>query len=43
VVQADKNVTYDRLIKLTILARDAGISSAWLATLPRPIPMDGKP
>jgi biopolymer transport protein ExbD len=43
VVQADKNVTYDRLMKLTLLARDSGISSAWLATLPRPIPMDGKP
>ena len=43
VVQADKNVTYDRLIKLTILARNAGISSAWLATLPRPNSVDGKP
>ena len=35
-VQADKSVTYDMLIRLTLLARDAGISQAWLATLPRP-------
>ena len=42
VVQADKNVTYDRLVKLTLLARDAGISSAWLATLPKPNSVDGK-
>jgi biopolymer transport protein ExbD len=43
VVQAHKNVTYDRLISLTLLARDAGISSAWLATLPRAMPADSKP
>ena len=35
-VQADKSVTYDMLIRLSLLARDAGISQAWLATLPRP-------
>jgi len=35
-VQADKSVTYDMLMRLTLLARDAGISQAWLATLPRP-------
>jgi len=35
-VEADKSVTYDMLIRLTLLARDAGISQAWLATLPRP-------
>jgi biopolymer transport protein ExbD len=35
-VIADKSVTYDRLVRLTLLARDAGISQAWLATLPRP-------
>ncbi len=35
-VQADKAVSYDMLIRLTLLARDAGISQAWLATLPRP-------
>ncbi len=35
-VQADKAVSYDMLIRLTLLARDAGIAQAWLATLPRP-------
>jgi biopolymer transport protein ExbD len=43
VVQAHKNVTYERLISLTLLARDAGISSAWLATLPRARPVDSTP
>jgi biopolymer transport protein ExbD len=43
VVEAHKNVTYERLIRLTLLARDAGISSAWLATLPRAMPADSKP
>lgn len=38
-VQADKNVTYDRLVRLTQIARDAGITSAWLATLPRTTPV----
>ncbi|MCU0783975.1 MAG: biopolymer transporter ExbD [Verrucomicrobia bacterium] len=35
VVQADKSVTYDYLVQLTLLARDAGIRDALLATLPR--------
>jgi len=35
VVQADKNVTYDYLARLTLLARDVGIRHALLATLPR--------
>jgi biopolymer transport protein ExbD len=43
VVQADKNVTHDKFIRLTMLARDAGISSAWLATLPRAMSAGGKP
>lgn len=34
-VHADKRVTYEQLIQLTVLARDAGISSAWLAALPK--------
>ena len=38
-VQADKTVSYDMLIHLTLLARDAGIAQAWLATLPRPSPI----
>jgi biopolymer transport protein ExbD len=35
-VQADKAVSYEMLTRLTLLARDAGISDALLATLPRP-------
>jgi len=34
-VQADKSVSYDMLLHLSLLARDAGITEAWLATLPR--------
>lgn len=34
VVQADKAVSYDRLLKLVLLASDAGIKHALLATLP---------
>ncbi len=37
VVLADKAVTYDRLVRLTLLARSAGIREALLATLPRPL------
>jgi biopolymer transport protein ExbD len=37
VVQADKTVSYDKLVRLTLLAREAGIGDAWLATLPRPL------
>ena len=36
VVQADKAVSYEMCLRLTLLARDAGISEALLATLPRP-------
>ena len=35
VIHADKAVTYDQLIHLALLARDAGIQNALLATLPR--------
>ena len=35
VIHADKAATYDQLIRLTLLARDAGIQNALLATLPR--------
>ncbi len=35
-VQADKNASYDMLVRLTVLARDAGITDALLATLPAP-------
>ena len=36
VIHADKSVTYDQLERLTLRARDAGITNALLATLPRP-------
>jgi biopolymer transport protein ExbD len=35
VVHADKAVTYDQLVHLTLLARDAKIQNVLLATLPR--------
>ncbi len=37
VVQADKDVRHETLIHLTMVAREAGIGEAWLATLPRPV------
>jgi len=37
IVQADKAVRYERLLKLTMLAREAGIHEALLATLPPPL------
>jgi biopolymer transport protein ExbD len=43
VVQADKEASQDMLIRLTLLARDAGISEALMATLPRPIGPQPRP
>ena len=43
VIQADKAVTYDQLVHLTLLARDAGIHDVLLATLPRVISTPGQP
>jgi biopolymer transport protein ExbD len=37
VVQADRSVSYERLLRLTLLALDAGIPEALLATLPGPL------
>lgn len=37
VVQADKAVAYEKLIDLSLLARDAGIRDALLATMPRAV------
>jgi biopolymer transport protein ExbD len=34
VIHADKSVSYDQLMQLTLLAREAGITNALLATLP---------
>jgi biopolymer transport protein ExbD len=36
VVQADKAVTYERWVRLALLAREVGIQEALLATRPRP-------
>lgn len=43
VVQADRSLRYDQLVQLTLLAREAGIRQAWLATLPRPYAAPGGP
>jgi biopolymer transport protein ExbD len=43
VIHADKAVTYDQLIRLTLLARDAGIHRALGATLPRVINLPDQP
>jgi biopolymer transport protein ExbD len=43
VVQADKAVTYDQLVRLTLFARDAGITNVLLATLPRVIGAPDQP
>ena len=43
VVHADKSVSYDQLLRLTLLARDAGITNALGATLPRTISAPAKP
>jgi len=43
VIRADKAVTYDQLIHLALLARDAGIQSALLATLPRVVTAPAAP
>ena len=37
VVEADKGTSYDHLVRLTQLARKAGIEEALLATLPPPV------
>jgi biopolymer transport protein ExbD len=43
VIRADKSVTYDQLIHLALLARDAGIQNALLATLPRVVTAPAAP
>jgi biopolymer transport protein ExbD len=43
VIHADKTVTYEQLVHLTLLARDAGIQNALLATLPRIVNMPDLP
>jgi biopolymer transport protein ExbD len=43
VIHADKAVTYDQLVHLTLLGRDAGIMNVLLATLPRVINAPAQP
>jgi biopolymer transport protein ExbD len=38
VVHADRAVTTETLLRVTLLARSAGITNGLLATLPRPLP-----
>jgi len=42
-VHADKDATYEMIVRLTLLAREAGIPEAFLATLPRPFAASGRP
>jgi biopolymer transport protein ExbD len=43
VIQADKSVSYDEVLQLSLLARDAGITNALLATLPRAAALPAMP
>jgi biopolymer transport protein ExbD len=43
VIHADKTVTYDQLVRLTLLGRDTGITNVLLATLPRVINAPAQP
>jgi biopolymer transport protein ExbD len=43
VIHADKSVTEDQLIQLALLARNAGIHDALLATLPRAVNPPARP
>ena len=42
-VHADKEATQESLVHLALLARDAGIMEAFLATLPRPLAGPAQP
>jgi biopolymer transport protein ExbD len=42
-VHADKDATYEMIVHLTLLAREAGIPEAFLATLPRPFSESARP
>ena len=43
IVHADRTVTYDTLVHVTQLAREAGIQDALLATMPRLFPQGANP
>ncbi|HEU6449250.1 MAG TPA: biopolymer transporter ExbD [Verrucomicrobiae bacterium] len=42
VVHADKSITYDQIVRLTLLARDSGITNVILATAPRAVTSQNK-
>ncbi len=42
-VHADKDATYEMIVHLSVLARDAGIPESFLATLPRPFAGSARP
>ena len=43
IVQADESVRSERLLRLSLLARDAGIREASWATLPKPFESSTRP
>jgi biopolymer transport protein ExbD len=43
VIEADKGVRQEKLVRLALLARDAGIREALLATLPRAVATPARP
>jgi biopolymer transport protein ExbD len=43
VVQADRSVTYETVVRLGLLARDAGLKEVLWATRPQPTPMATSP
>lgn len=43
IIQADQKISYGTLIHIALLARDAGISNALLATQPRIVPPPNQP
>jgi biopolymer transport protein ExbD len=43
VIEADRTVSYDEVLQLSLLARNAGITNALLATLPRPGTISASP
>lgn len=40
VIEADKAVTHDALVRMAVMAKEAGFIEARLATLPRPLPLN---
>jgi biopolymer transport protein ExbD len=42
IIHADKTVSYDTLVHLSLLARNCGITNIWLATLPQMEPAAAK-